>query len=164
MTAEGTVRQHFDQDADVVFALVTDPGFLQRRAESAGERSVVVQIDRNPFLKIQITREVERNIPSLMKKVLNPKSRLVDVQTWETAGPVKSSGWTVQIGDNRRVELRGRLTIAPATGGGCDYIEAFSVTVAIPLIGGRVEKYIAGETEAAIRQHLVFTGKQLAGR
>ncbi len=38
------------------------------------------------------------------------------------------------------------------------------MTVSIPLIGGRVEKYVLGETESSIRQQLVFTGKELAAR
>jgi hypothetical protein len=162
---DSTVRQHFDRSVDEVFALVTDPGFLERRAQAVGEKNVIVRIDRaGARMTIRIERDLERNLPGFMKKVFSPTNHLVDVQTWDTSGVVKTSDWTVELAGQKRVAIRGRLSLAPGGAGGCDYTEAFGVTVSIPLIGGRVEKYVLGETESSIRQQLVFTGKELAAR
>ena len=159
---EATVRHHFDQGVDRLFALMTDGDFLKRRAESVGELNVVVRADRQgQGLSIRIDRDLERNMPAFMKKVFNSKNHLVDLQTWETGGDVKTSSWTVQIEGQKRIDIRGRLTLSSSAGGGCDYTESFTVTVHIPLIGGRIEKYIAGETEQTIRRQLDFTRKEL---
>lgn len=161
---ESAVRHHFDEDVERMFALVTDPGFLKRRAEAAGEKNVVVEVDRSgPQLKIQITREVEQNLPSFMKKLYSGRNRLVDRQEWSSNGATRISEWTVQLGETKRIQLRGRLTLAPGAAGGCDYSEAFSVTASIPLVGGRVEKYVAGQTEETMRKQIEFTRAELTG-
>jgi hypothetical protein len=161
---ESTVRHHFEQDVERMFTLVTDPDFLRRRAEALGEKDIAVEVDRaSGPLKIQITREVEQNLPSFMKKIFSGRSRLIDRQTWSQEGGAHISDWTVQLGDGKRIQLRGRLTLAPAAGGGCDYTEAFSASASVPLIGGRIEKYVLGETEASIRKQIEFTRKDLGG-
>ena len=161
---ESTVRHHFAKDVERLFALVTDPDFLRRRAEAAGEKEVVVEVDRaGPQLKIQITRLVEQNLPSFMKKLFSGRNRLIDRQTWRQEGQTRISDWTVQLGDGKRIQLRGSLTLAPAAAGGCDYTESFSASASIPLVAGRIEKYVLGETEAAIRKQIEFIGAALAG-
>jgi hypothetical protein len=161
---DGNVRAHFDQGAEALLALVTDPDYLRRRAEASGEKNIAVQVDRQGSrIQIRIARDIERNLPGFMKKLFSATSHLIDLQNWDISGPTKTSDWTVQIEGQKRVELRGRQSLAPSAGGGCDYIEAFTASVNIPLVGGRVEKYIVGETEAAIRQQIEFLRKNLAG-
>lgn len=159
---DATVRQHYDRSVDEMLTLVTDPDFLKRRAEAVGEKNVVIRIDRDgPRMTIRIERDLERNLPGFMKKVFNPTNHLIDIQVWDTSGDVKTSDWTVELAGQKRVAIRGRLSLAPGSAGGCDYTEAFGVTVNIPLIGGKVEKYVLGETESSIRQQLAFTGAEL---
>jgi hypothetical protein len=159
---ESTVRAHFAEDIERMFALVTDPDFLRRRAEALGEKEIDIAVDREGGqLKIQITREVEQSLPSFMKKLFSGRQRLVDRQAWASEGGAHVSDWTVQLGDSKRLQLRGRLTLAPGAGGGCDYIESFSASASIPLVAGRVEKFVLGETEASIRKQIDFTRKEL---
>lgn len=160
---EGIVRARFDQPVDRVLAVLTDPEFLRRRHEADREKNVVIEVDHAEGLVIQIAHDVERAMPGFMKKVFNPVNHLVDVQRWDLRGAVKTSDWTVEIAGQKRIALRGRLTLGVSAQGGCDYAEAFSVTVAIPLIGGRVEKYILGETETLIRSRVEFLRGELAG-
>jgi hypothetical protein len=161
---ESTLRHHFDADVERMFALVTDPDFLRRRAEALGEKDVQIEVDRGDGqLKIQISREVEQSLPSFMKKLFSGRQRLVDRQAWGRDGAAHFSDWTVQLGEGKRIQLRGRLTLAPGAAGGCDYVEAFSATASIPLVGGRVEKFVVGETEASIRKQIEFTRGELGG-
>ena len=152
-----TVQQRFEQAVDIVFARVTDPAFLKRRAEAAGEQNVVVDVDRDgDRLTIRIERDVERKLPGFMKKVFAPTNHFIDVQIWSTAGAVKSSAWTVQIVGQKRIALGGHLALTASAAGGCNYAETFTAAVSIPLIGGRVAKYVVGETEAGIRRQIEF--------
>lgn len=161
---ESSVRHHFAEDVERMFALVTDPDFLRRRAEALGEKEVQVAVDREGGqLRIQITREVEQNLPSFMKKIFSGRQRLVDRQAWTSEGGARISDWTVQLGDGKRIQLRGRLTLAPGAAGGCDYTETFSASASIPLVGGRVEKFVLGETESSIRKQIDFTRQELGG-
>lgn len=163
--SESTVRHHFVEDVERMFALVTDPDFLRRRAEACGEKEIQVEVDRaGGQLRIQITREVEQTLPSFMKKLFSGRQRLVDRQTWSHEGGAHISDWTVQLGEGKRIQLRGRLTLAPAAGGGCDYIESFSAAASVPLVAGRIEKFVLGETEASIRKQIDFTRKELGSR
>jgi hypothetical protein len=165
VTMDGNVRHHYDRSVDDVLALITDPDFLKRRAEAVGEKNVVVRVDRDGArMTIRLERDVESSLPGFMKKLFNPTNHLVDSQTWDTAGQVKTSDWSVEVSGQKRVQIRGRLSLAPASSGGCDYIEAFTVSVAIPLVGGRIEKYVLGETESSIRQQFDFTVKELGSR
>jgi hypothetical protein len=162
MGMDGSVRAHFDQGVDQLFARLTDPDFLRRRAESLGEKNIVIQIDREGGrLKIRLERDLERNMPAFMKKIFSPTNHIIDVLLWDTAGETKAADWTVAIAGQKRIDLRGRLSLIPSPGGGCDYNEAFTVGVAIPLVGGRVEKYIGGETETSMRQQIEFLRAEL---
>ena len=159
---ESTVRHHFAADVERMFALVTDPDFLRRRAEALGEKEIAIEVDRGGGeLKIQIAREVEQSLPSFMKKLFSGRQRLVDRQAWSREGSAHVSDWTVQLGEGKRIQLRGRLTLAPGAAGGCEYVEWFSAAASIPLVGGRVEKYVVGETEASIRKQIEFTRGEL---
>lgn len=154
---ETTVRAHFEQDVATLYALLTDADFLKRRTEAEGEKNVVIHVDRDGGqLAIRIERDVERNLPAIMKKVFAPTHHLVDVQGWDTGGATKASTWTVQIQGQSRIQLGGKLTLAPGATGGCDYTEVFSATVSIPLIGKQVAKYLLGETETTIRRQIAF--------
>jgi len=160
---ETTVRHHFAVDVERMFALVTDPDFLRRRAEALGERDIAITVDRaSGQLEIEIKREVEQSLPSFMKKLFAPRQTLIDRQAWKSEGGAHVSDWTVQVGDGKRLQLRGRLSLAPAAGG-CDYTEAFNASSSIPLLGGRIEKFVLGETEASIRKQIEFTRKELGG-
>jgi hypothetical protein len=159
---DGNVRHHYDRSVDDVLALLIDPDFLKRRAEGVGEKNVVVRIDRDGGrMTIRLERDVERSLPGFMKKLFNPTNHLIDVQTWDTSGEVKTSDWTVEVVGQKRVQIRGRLSLAPAASGGCDHTEAFTAAVSIPLVGGRIEKYVLGETESSIRQQFDFTTREL---
>jgi hypothetical protein len=159
---ESTVRHHYDHSVERVFSILTSADFLKRRSEAAGEKNVVVTTDGDgPRLHIKVAREIERNLPSFAKKIFNPRSHITDVQTWDTSGESKISTWTVQIEGQKRVEISGRLTLAPGPSGGCDYTEQVKVTVHLPLIGGPIEKYVIGETASSIRHQIDFIGKEL---
>lgn len=162
---DSTIKQVFDHDVDAMLAKVTDPDFLRRRAEMAGEKNIAVTVDRpTGQLVIRIERDVDRNLPGFMKKVFSPTNHLVDVQHWNTSGATKFADWTVEIVGQKRVALKGRLSLAPADGGRCEYTEAFTATVSIPLIGKQVEKYVIGETEGTMRKQLEFTRADFAPR
>jgi hypothetical protein len=162
--SESTIRHHFAEDVERMFSLVTDPDFLRRRAEALGEKDIQIEVDRaGGQLTIQMTREVEQTLPSFMKKLFSGRQRLVDRQVWSHEAGAHISDWTVQLGEGKRIQLRGRLTLAPAAGGGCDYIESFSATASVPLVAGRIEKFVLGETEASICKQIDFTRKELGG-
>jgi hypothetical protein len=64
-------------------------------------------------------------------------------------------------GDGTRVQLSGRLSLAPGAAGGCDYSESLRATATIPFLGGRIAKYAVGECEKSIRQQIAFTRAEL---
>lgn len=159
---ESTVRHHYDHSVERVFSILTNADFLKRRSEAAGEKNVVVTADADGTrLLIKVARDMERNLPSIAKKIFNPRSHLIDSQTWDTSGDSKVSTWSVHIEGQKRVEITGRLTLSPGANGGCDYTEQIKVTVNVPLIAGPIEKYVMGETESSIRHQINFVGKEL---
>jgi hypothetical protein len=159
---EATVRAHFDRDVATLFALVTDPDFLRRRTEAAGEKNVVVRVDPGGGqLAIRIDRDVERSLPGFMKKVFSPTNHLIDTQRWDTGGAAKVSTWSVEIQGQARVQLGGRLTLSPSATGGCDYVEVFTATVSVPLLGKQIARYVLGETETAIQRQIAFARAEL---
>lgn len=159
---EGIVRAHLSHPVDRALAVLTDPDYLRRRHEADREKNIVIEVDHAEGLVIHIQHDVERSMPGFMKKVFSPVNHLMDVQRWNLRGPEKTCDWTVEIGGQKRIDLRGRVSLTAAAQGGCDYAETFAVTVAIPLIGGRVEKYILGETETLIRARVEFLRTELA--
>lgn len=156
-----TVSLQFDQDLDTVWERLQDPDFRVERSLALGELSADCEIEDNgDSLTVKMTREVTRELPSVLAKVFNPKQTLNFVEQWQRDG----DGWsgTIQITvDGQPVVLSADMSLQPQ-GSSCVYQVSHRCKAKIPLVGGKVEKFVLSQTDAGAVDELDYLKKSLA--
>lgn len=155
----GTVQHRFEHDLQTVYAAVTDPDHLTRRCEAVNQRNVECTVtERGDVTEVVLARDIESDIPSFAKKVVDPVNRVTVTLRWRDQGDGKHADYDVAI--NRRISIAGSIELRP-DGNGCRHTERFEAKVAIPLIGGKIAKLVEKETESGVGIDLRWTARQL---
>ena len=157
----GLTRYKYEGSTQKIFELMTDPEFLTRRCEAAGEINVKVDVDRQgDSVEIRISRDVKRSLPSFAKRIFKPVNHVDEVQTWKVAGDTMSCTAVIDVVGTKAVKIREDWELKPDNGG-CDFAHTITVKASYPLIGKRIEKYVVGQMESSIKDQVEFTKKQL---
>ncbi len=155
----GNYKHTYKKSVDEVYAKLTDPEFLRRRSEASGHRNIDIQVNqRGEVLEIRITRDIESDIPSFAKRVVDPVNRVVDVIEWRDKGSSKAATYRVTV--SKRISLRGETKL-DAVDGRCVQMESFTATVDVPLIGRKIADIVERETTTAIASDCAFTANEL---
>jgi hypothetical protein len=137
-----------------------DPEFLKRRCEAAGEKNIEVTIEELPDgMRVVVARDKEVELPAFAKRMFNPQNRIVDDTRWHRQGEQWVAEYQVAIGGIPG-EVRGTSTLAPSAKG-CHYESAFEVTARIPLVGGKLEGFVADKLEETFRSNAQRNAEQL---
>jgi uncharacterized protein DUF2505 len=156
----GTVKHTYRYSVEQVIAKMTDPDFLRRRSEKAGHRNIDVKVEeRGGATHVRITRDIESDIPSFAKKVVDAVNRVTDFIEYRA----RDGGWigTYRVEVSKRIRISGEWTVRPAAGG-CEASDTFTATVDIPLIGRKIAELAERDVAKAIRDDNMFTEKELA--
>jgi hypothetical protein len=147
----------YAKDVDTVFGLFHDPDFMKVKYEGIGARNVEVLecAGSEGRYTVKVKREVPADVPSLLKKFLNPWNTIVQSETWEgkAGGPyrcklaVEIAG--VPVGMGGEMELRSQ-------DGGCVNDVRLEVKCGIPLIGGKLADFVGGDAEKATQAEYEF--------
>ncbi len=150
----------FNHSTEEVFELFTDPDFLADRALALGELSAEVEIeDAGNQVTITMRREVVRDLPKFLAKLFDPKQVLHVTETWQKVGDqyTGKSEFTVE---GQPVNVKTSTTLKP-TENGCEYTISYNAKAKIPLIGGKVEKFIVTNCEDGTQKELEYTDSKL---
>ena len=151
----------FSHSVDDVFELFCDPDFLVERSMALGELSADAEIeDEGSKVTITMRREVTRDLPKMLAKVFDPKQVLNMTEEWQQIGEafIGKSEFTVE---GQPVEIKTEMTLKP-TEGGCVFNINYKAKAKIPLVGGKVEKFIISNCVEGTQKEMEFTAKKLA--
>jgi hypothetical protein len=155
------VKYPFTQDIDTVWAALCDPDFRVARCEALGETEVECEIEEDgDKVHITVNRGIVRELPSFLAKLFNPKQYVMLVEHWQKSG----RGWegTVAIEiKGQPVKLSGVCSLI-ATANGCEYTIDHSCKAKIPLVGGKVEKFVLSQTDTSATEELDYLKSHLA--
>jgi Protein of unknown function (DUF2505) len=153
MATSRTLSFEYNQSPDEVAALLTDPVYLRHRSESAGEHNIDVRVEQvADGVRVSVAREKDVDVPAFAKALLGSARRAVETTTWRK-GP---SGWTaeyhIEVG-GVPMKAWGKSSLVPG-GAACRYTTTFEVEVRVPLIGKRLEAFIADGLEEQMRANI----------
>lgn len=155
----GTVKHTYPHGVGAVFAKLTDPAFIEARSKAAGHRNVKVSVEqKNGETIVRLERDIETEIPSFAKKIVNPVNHVVDVLRWRDAGEGKTGSYRVDV--TSRIRIEGTLALNPKSGG-CEYVDSFTPKVDVPLVGGKIASLVDEKTSSAVRDDCRFTERAL---
>ena len=145
-----------------VFELLTDPDFLVERSIGIGENSADCEIEEDEDGKVYVSmnRAVTRELPSFLAKLFSAEQNVAMKETWQQVGEnwLAKGEYTIE---GQPVNIKTDVTLK-TDGENCVYSVKYTVKAKIPLIGGKVEKYIVGNCEEGSTQEMDFLSAKLA--
>ncbi len=134
------MEQKYNAPIEQVFALLTDPKWLEARSLALGELSAKVKSKKaGKGVALSMTRRARRELPALVAKVLPAESDLQFEETWTPAEGGYDGMLTMDI-VGQPVKMTAEFTLE-ATGKGCLYSIEHATKCSIPLVGGAVAKF-----------------------
>jgi hypothetical protein len=153
----------YDKDIDAVFKFFSDPKLVKAKFEGIGTRHVEVleTADSQGRGVTRTKREVPANVPGILKKFLGAWNKVEQTEKWQTSNDgVRTCDLEVNI-VGVPVNVSGTMTLRPE-GKGCVNDIRIKVTCGIPLVGGKLAEFIAGDTKKAMDAEYVYITNQLA--
>jgi hypothetical protein len=97
--------------------------------------------------------------------VLSPRQSVTQTDTWSAPdGDGVRAGTFVVVGKATPVQVHGTMRLAPSGARRCTNIIDVIVECKIPLIGGKVADFVAGDTRRAVDHEQTWIGEHLAAR
>lgn len=151
------MEQKYAASIDRVFALLTDPKWLQERGTALGELSAKVKAKKSGGgVTLTMNRRVKRDLPALVSKVLASESDLVFEEVWSAPGDGGTRTGTLTMeAVGQPVKMSATFELAPS-GKGCIYRITHKCKSSVPLIGGVVEKFAQGQVESGCADEFAY--------
>lgn len=142
----------YDAGPADVFAIISDPSFREAACKATHAVTFDVSVtESGDDTVVRVERELPTDkIPDFAKKFVGATITVVQTETWH---PADASG-------GRQADVRGEIKGTPASfsgtasltpdGSGTVQSADLDVKVAVPLIGKKVEPYIAQAIEASL--------------
>jgi hypothetical protein len=155
-------QHHYDYPADAVFKFFSDPDLIQAKFEGIGTRNVeVLECAAADGGITQTKREVPANVPGLLKKFLGAWNKVTQTEEWEQGEDgERVCDLNVEIA-GVPVTVSGTMTLR-SEGSGCVNDIRIKVSCSIPLVGGKLADFVAGDTEKAMDAEYDYIKTQLA--
>lgn len=153
-----TVKHSYSTDANTLFKTFTDKEYLVKKFEACGATNVTIEKceENNGEFLIVCTRDVPSNPPGFAKKFLKSTNTITETDVWQiTDGDVRNGTFTIDI-KGAPIKVNGTLKIT-ADGDGCANEIETNVKVSIPLIGGKIAKFVEEDTKNSLDEDYKFT-------
>lgn len=156
------MEQKYAAPADKVYALLTDPKWLEARCLALGELSATVKAKKSGGgVTITMRRRVKRDLPGLVAKVLASEAELVFEEVWSPADAGgKRTGTLAMDAAGQPVRMTASFELVPS-GKGCVYRIAHKCKSSVPLIGLAVEKFALSQIESGCAAEFAYAVKEL---
>jgi hypothetical protein len=144
---DAQLQYAYEAAPDVVFAMFCDPEFLAAKFEAteALEYEIVeCAATSGGGFRIITNRTVQADIPGFAKKFFKPNNAMTQTEEWEPVSPggVRGGTWRIEPhGVPVSVSTAGTTRLEAANGGAVQHIAA-TIKVGVPLIGGRLERFV----------------------
>jgi uncharacterized protein YndB with AHSA1/START domain len=162
--AKMQVTHHLDGDVETVFALITDPDFLERKFTAGGAKDVTADCTEADAggRKVVVRRHVTVDLPGFAKKFIQPTNSLLQAESWSAPDEAGRRACTYRI-DVQGVpsHINGTVTLSPDGTGTRQDIVA-DVKVSIPIVGGKLEGLAVDSGTKLLADEAEFTNKELA--
>ena len=150
------MEQKYNAPFDKVFALLTDPKWLEARCIALGELSASVKVKkRSGGVGVTMSRRVRRDLPSLVAKVMSPEADLAFEETWSAETDGGRSGTLTMDAIGQPVQMTAEFELFPASKG-CVYRITHKCKSTVPLIGGVVAKFAQSQVEKGCADEFAY--------
>jgi len=145
----------FEYDTQTVYQALTDPDFLVDRCLALGELSAECDAaENNGGVTLTLVREISRDLPKLLAKVFDTVQVTEMRENWLPRGEGWRGDWSMKV-QGQPVTIFADFELLP-TPKGCRYRVSHRARAAIPLVGGKIEKFILDQTSGGANDELTY--------
>jgi hypothetical protein len=151
---------------DAVFAMFTDPEFLHAKFEATEAVSFEIVECTEAYdggIHIVTNRTVRADIPGFAKKFFKPENAMTQTEDWGPASDGAREGtWRIEPhGVPVSVSTSGTTRLVGADGGAVQHITA-AIKVGVPLVGGKLERFVYDQAKKTMDLEHAFGQQWLA--
>lgn len=133
---------------DEVFAVLASQRWAAAKAEHLRDGSTVKRYEQGAdgSVVLQISRDLPDGVPGFLERFLPADGKAGQTDSWgpDTGDGTRRGTWKADI-PGAPAEVSGTMRLEPS-GTGSAYVVEGTVTVRIPLVGGKAESFIADMT------------------
>jgi hypothetical protein len=151
-------------DVETVFAVLTSAAWPQALDQQLHDGSRLVSAVGTPGggTTVRTSRSLPEGVPGYLKRFTPADGRVTQTDTWGAAvAGVRTGTWAVTFPGSPGV-IGGSTTIAPGPTG-CRWTVTGTVSIRLPVVGGRVEGFLAPLLEKLVRRQGEVLRAQLPG-
>lgn len=162
MTSRIETVHAYAQDSDTLYAQFVDEAAVTAKHEKLGARDVEIiewsADDEGASLVFR--REVPIEVPGFLKRFLQPWNTVTQRERWQVEDVgLYHADIEVEI-DNVPVRIEGTLDIG-STDEGCVNDVMLAVSSSVPLVGGKLADFVAGDSRRLIDAEYRYLKKAL---
>jgi Protein of unknown function (DUF2505) len=152
---------------DTVYAAFCDPAFYEAKFAGVGARNVkVLEHDKKGgTFRIKTDREMQVDVPAVLKTVLGEWNRIIQTESWRGADGTYHNDLDL-ASPAVPVAVRGTMALSADGKGSVNEVE-MDIRCDLPFVGKKLAELVAGNTERGladeydfIRDYLAAGGKQ----
>lgn len=131
-------------DVERAHGVLTGPDWADRRAAALGDGSRVVERQQRADggVRMVVSRELPEGGPGFLQRFLPSDRRVVQTDEWDPPQDgVRRGTWQVVL-PGLPARLEGTMALEPTASGSRHVVDG-TITVPVPLVGGRAEAFIA---------------------
>lgn len=154
----------YEHPIDTVIGAFTDPDFYLEKFEGVGARNVEVlsSSDEDGVFAIETQREVPLDVPGALKTFLGSWTTVLQNEEWIEGEDGQYLNEIEINSEGVPALITGTMTLTP-TGEGCINEVVMEIDCRIPLVGRKLEKFVAESTEEQLDAEYEFIQEYLDG-
>jgi hypothetical protein len=133
--------QHYATGPLAVFAMLSDPAFIERKCLASGSIEASAEVtDEDAGTTIVSRRVLPAKLPGFAKKFVGETLTLVETQKWSHPAPdsgARTATFVVDFGNNP-ISFGGNVTLRP-DGDGTRVEYVGDIKCSVPFVGGKIE-------------------------
>ncbi len=148
-----TETLHYDAPPEVVFEMLCDPAYQERKCVEAGALRHTVSVTRQGAgTRIVAARELPtEHLPDFARSLVGTQLRTTETWDWDAPAEDGSRSGELRVDvSGAPVTFRGRTRLEPSTHSTALVVDG-DLKASVPLVGGRVEKAAAPAVLDALR-------------
>jgi hypothetical protein len=154
----------YDHPIETVYAAFTDPEFYLAKFSGVGARNVeiIASADEDGVFSVETSREVPLDVPGALKSLLGAWTTVIQSEEWL---PGEEDEYLNELKiDSEGVPalLTGTMALYPS-GDGCVNEVVMTIDCKIPLVGRKLERFIADSTADQLAAEYDFIREYLKG-
>ena len=157
----------YDAAVEAVFAVLTDPAFLDARCAAAGALEHSREVRPSGAGTAVTVRRVlsTRGMPDFAARMLGATMTLTETTVWQAPdGRGERRGATTLRIEGAPVTLTGETVLRPEGGAGSVQVVSGDLVAKVPLFGGKVEQAAAPALRAGVLAEGALAARWLAER